>query len=305
METKSPQTCVQACIQNSFITETDNDITPIFTRYLYYKNDVVISMIVCILKKDIEQSLFWGYELYFSGFQQEVIDILLLVYKVFYKINESQSTPISSSEFIQTTTPLRRGGFIVLQNNKIKKFIENKVNEWRTDNRKDYILAILIHNILYRDSPVWNLNKKNMENKKKKIIYIMYNDLEIQKYKTLEPVFTQYRPSSLLKKVCVYSIILHYHSFFESVECDFIKQYLKPIDRKQLLEKYFYNWEYYSFFTPIWKERIQRMRGTADFINKKIIFQNEEMEEIFYDFYGYEPDEQPIEITENIIGVSF
>ena len=264
--------------------ETDNT-TPIFTRYLYYKNDVVISMIVCILKKDIEQSLFWGYELYFSGFQEEVIEILLNVYRDFYEINE---------------------------NNKIKKFIENKVDEWRTDNHKDYILAILIHNILYRHSPIGEKlddsttkNKKNMENKKKKIIYIIYNDLEIQKYKTLEPIFTKYRPSNLLKKVCIYSIILHYHSFFESVESKFIKQYLKPIDRKKLLEKYFYHWEYYSFFTPIWKERIERMRGTVDSINKKIIFQNEEMEEIFYDFYGYEPDEQPIEITENTIGVTF
>ena len=79
----------------------------------------------------------------------------------------------------------------------------------------------------------------------------------------------------------------------------------KNIDRKKLLEKYFYHWEYYSFFTPIWKERIQKMQGTVDSINKKIIFKNEEMEEIFYNFYGYEPDEQPIEITENTIGVSF
>ena len=86
--------------------ETDNT-TPIFTRYLYYKNDVVISMIVCILKKDIEQSLFWGYELYFSGFQEEVIEILLNVYRDFYEIRETQSTPLQES--------------IVFQNNKIKK----------------------------------------------------------------------------------------------------------------------------------------------------------------------------------------
>lgn len=259
----------------NIILETDT--TPLFTRYLYYINDVVISMIFCILKKDIEQSLFWGYELYFSGFQYELIEILLLLYKDFYEIYE---------------------------NNKIKKFIENKANEWKKDNSKDYIIAILIHNILYRDSPIIDLKKgkKSVEKGKKKTIYIIYNNNEIQKYRT---IITQYRAYNILRKVCKYSIILNVDSLFLSIECDFIKPFLKRIPKNQLLENYFYHWEYYAFFTPVWKERIQKMGGIPDYINKKIIFQNEELEDMFYEIYGYEPDEQPIEITKSTIGVTF
>ena len=39
-----------------------------FTRYLYIKQDVETGLILSLLDKDKERSLFWAYELFHSGF---------------------------------------------------------------------------------------------------------------------------------------------------------------------------------------------------------------------------------------------
>ena len=50
---------------------------PIFTRYLYFKVEVANSLQWSILDKHLEESLYWAYEMYFSGFQTETFDFLL------------------------------------------------------------------------------------------------------------------------------------------------------------------------------------------------------------------------------------
>jgi hypothetical protein len=52
----------------------------ILTRYLYNKDIVLYSLQLSIKKKDYDESLFWAYELYFSGFQKEVLDCLEEIY---------------------------------------------------------------------------------------------------------------------------------------------------------------------------------------------------------------------------------
>jgi hypothetical protein len=52
----------------------------ILTRYLYNKDLVLHSLQLSIKKKDYDESLFWAYELYFSGFQKEVLDCLEEIY---------------------------------------------------------------------------------------------------------------------------------------------------------------------------------------------------------------------------------
>ena len=47
----------------------------IFTRYLYVKDEVRISLLVSILKKS-DDALFWAYELYYSGFKNELFELI-------------------------------------------------------------------------------------------------------------------------------------------------------------------------------------------------------------------------------------
>ena len=44
-----------------------------FTRYLYEKDEVKLALILSILNKKEERAEFWAYELYYSGFEQEII----------------------------------------------------------------------------------------------------------------------------------------------------------------------------------------------------------------------------------------
>lgn len=58
--------------------------TIIFTRYLYEKSEVELSLITCLLKKKVEESLFWAYELHYSGFTQDLITLIWKIYYDFY-----------------------------------------------------------------------------------------------------------------------------------------------------------------------------------------------------------------------------
>jgi hypothetical protein len=55
----------------------------IFTRYLYLKDEVRISLLVSILNKS-DDSIFWGYELYYSGFKNEFFELIWKIYYDFF-----------------------------------------------------------------------------------------------------------------------------------------------------------------------------------------------------------------------------
>ena len=60
----------------------------VLTQYLYIKEDVLMSLLISILEKDYDQSLFWASELYFSGFQKEVVEYIYAIYRnIFYSNN--------------------------------------------------------------------------------------------------------------------------------------------------------------------------------------------------------------------------
>ena len=52
----------------------------VFTRYLYVKDEVRVALLVSILNKR-DDAIFWAYELYYSGFKNELLG---LVWKIYY-----------------------------------------------------------------------------------------------------------------------------------------------------------------------------------------------------------------------------
>ena len=56
----------------------------IFTRYLYEKEEVKCALLINILNKKENESLFWAYELYYSGFANELIQFLWKIYYDFF-----------------------------------------------------------------------------------------------------------------------------------------------------------------------------------------------------------------------------
>jgi|LauGreDrversion4_2_1035121.scaffolds.fasta_scaffold172200_2 hypothetical protein len=59
----------------------------LLTRYLYDKAKVQTTLYHAILQKDYAQSAFWAYELYFSGFEEEVVHQLNEIYCARFKQN--------------------------------------------------------------------------------------------------------------------------------------------------------------------------------------------------------------------------
>jgi hypothetical protein len=54
-----------------------------FTRYLYEKDEVKLSLVTSIINKK-DDAIFWAYELFYSGFKHELAELLWKIYYDFY-----------------------------------------------------------------------------------------------------------------------------------------------------------------------------------------------------------------------------
>lgn len=96
----------------------------ILTRFLYVKDEVMFSLWKSILLKNIDEALFWGYELYFSGFQEETFVLLIQLFYEFYLPYNIQS----------------------------EIYLNNIVIEWLNNKKSDHLLGEYIENIVRRNS---------------------------------------------------------------------------------------------------------------------------------------------------------
>jgi hypothetical protein len=55
----------------------------VFTRYLYVKDEVRVALLVSILNKS-DDAIFWAYELYYSGFKNELLGLIWKIYYDFF-----------------------------------------------------------------------------------------------------------------------------------------------------------------------------------------------------------------------------
>ena len=57
----------------------------VLTRFLYIKDEVLLSLLISILEKDYDQSLFWASELYYSGYEKETMEYIDAIYITFFR----------------------------------------------------------------------------------------------------------------------------------------------------------------------------------------------------------------------------
>ena len=99
----------------------------VFTRYLYVKDEVRISLLVSILNKS-DDAIFWAYELYYSGFKTELLN---LIWKIYY-------------DFFATLNPTFEQ--YLLKKHK-ELLVENKEDHNEDKNR---LISSLIQDLLFR-----------------------------------------------------------------------------------------------------------------------------------------------------------
>lgn len=244
-----------------------------FTRYLYYKPNVVGSLFISIFENNVEEALFWGFEIYYSGFENDLLEYLLYISEnplVQLKIDGLIEPYIKSKHNISTV-----------------KFIRKKYNEFitlpKTDQSRDCIIGTIIRNLTLCQTITTS-----------KIIRIIYKDKDIIKYR--EPV-VPIKSHLFLSLNCIYPIRTITGSLIipkQFIETDY--------NYKEILEKWRTGWEYHSAKSQFWRNIFELYSGSLNHQNKTIEFKNEDSEERFYEKYGYEPDEQSEEIRIKCLG---
>ena len=79
------------------------------------------------------------------------------------------------------------------------------------------------------------------------------------------------------------------YSISSDIGCFKLDRYNDNIDIK---EKFWYNWEYYAYNSPLWKERFNTYKININNEKELIEFTDDDEFEEFYEKFGYEPDEQ-------------
>jgi hypothetical protein len=255
------------------VIHDDNRLDITLTRYLYIKEEVMISLVISILEKNREEALFWAYELYWSGFQEETFEFLMSFY----------------GEMFESLNP------------RLKKFLQSQFDSWKQDQTKHYTLGTIVRNLADKsrkfqvDTFVLKLTPITDSKVKDHKFYIELEDKDIEQYDTISPIQGEL-PRLTLGKVCCFSTRKEYNEIFGTGH--------KCLTQNEILDVSTMKWDYYASFSPIWKERIEDHNGKIDDVLKRIVFDDDDDQEEFYDRYGYEPDEQRLDILSKITHVN-
>lgn len=110
----------------------------IFTRYLYVKDEVKIALFSSLICKH-QYSIFWAYELYYSGFEEELFELL---WKIYY-------------DLYATLNPAFRDYFIKkhkewIKLNQLSIFTVSATTKTITNIEKDRIISTIVNNLIIR-----------------------------------------------------------------------------------------------------------------------------------------------------------
>jgi hypothetical protein len=198
-----------------------------------------------------------------------------------------------------------------INNNKIKLVdiydicldIFNNLTKSKLMKEFDYALSILsalslninpnINQNIILLSKIITLFSNNAKLKKGKNMYISVDPEDIIQYKSIVGN-NDILAYQILKKACICGIDDFKHlSLFKLTR-----------NKYNLQETYWYHWEYYASFSPIWLKRIKQFGGYRDYSNRQLLFvktPDDILLQEFYKLYGLEPDECPLDIQNKSI----
>jgi len=265
----------------------------IMTRYLYDYTHVKQSLIWALLDRQRDESLFWTYEMYFSGFCEEIFQLLWETYVYLYQELNPNLAPILLHLYRQS------------------------------ENDETMIGAWTLHLLEAPISLTYNMReKRNITIVPSKLSQtndilpnvISISSTEVDLYRTVTAEPGGFPAWKILRTVCRFMLRSEQISedasdmlqtpVYESTT--FINSQGRTVHRKRRVQpsidsSRWYSWEYYASFSPIWMERIQEFRGYVCHETQQIRFDDDDDLEDFHMKYGLEPDEQPRHIQECIL----
>ena len=250
----------------------------VLTRYLYIKEDVLMSLLISILEKNYDESLFWASELYFSGFEQETVEYIYAIYmNLFYSKNPKL-------ERIMKVGLKRYDKGIYI----IASLLLNLTSKARS-----FTLQYFISKQTQEDI-IEDVKLKLEEIKKKETSIIIFSNKD--KSNKYDNYIREMKPRSILRNACKYKVRREWIDVFE---CHY-----KNLSYNEIFNLHVSNWLYYASFSPIWMERIHKFKGKLNDNSNKVDFENEDYFEEFHEKYEYDIDEQPIVVQNKIFGSS-
>ena len=309
-----------------------------FTRYLYEKARVRYSILYSLVIGDREQAKFWAYEIYYSGFKD---DLFIYFWKIYYY-------------------------FYSYSNFELESYLLRKTNEWIDDNKKDWIVGNIIDNFYIRklsiDSYLMIAGKiENPDELEVWFSQIKKNENKEECLNILNECYDHFKISEKNKKKVIDDLSLIYENklfnfkIFQNACCSRImtavylviqnekfgkKMFVSEKENKEEIKKYqnplliknnsfskrvskllvyplhispnqnvltiedYKNWVYDSYETPIWKTRIEKFGGKlSEDGDRRVVFETEESEEKFYNKYDFDPDEQSRETQQKWFGI--
>jgi len=259
------------------ITEDQKYYLTTLTRYLYSRIEVKQSLFISLLQKDVSQSLFLGYELYYSGFQAETFDFVNDIYQEIYEN----------------------------LNPDLKSFIDRMISEWNDcdNDDKDCNLGSIIYSLALRDYDIvaftktklsYNITNDNPDIKNMPLCVCTMLPEHIEKYKThIVSTETGEKAYKVLSTIQLYPIIKDHNNLFDTQ---------MPEDFKHIYHASLETWLFYAARSPVWLQRIEEHNGTIDNENMKVVFEDDEDEVKFCELWDYVQDELPSNIHELSLG---
>lgn len=239
------------------------EISLAFTRYLYQMIEVKQSLFIALLDHNPEEALYWMYELYYSGFDEEVYDYILLIYDSIYKKLHPNLQDFITSKY----TKWKESGSTIETDTDIGSIIYTLA-------LRSYCLIDFIRNYLAA-----NVKSTHTDNTIESTQFVVNLTPEsIEKYKTVDDS-SSLQPFRVLDRVVKYPICKVYNKLFNT------------LTHNNFPEAYRTKWLYYASFSPIWYERIINYNGQIDYKNLVVTFDSTDDEEEFRRIWDYEPDE--------------
>jgi hypothetical protein len=251
------------------------EISLAFTRYLYQMVEVKQSLFIALLDHNPEEALHWMYELYYSGFDKEVYDYILMIYDTIYKKLHPNLQDIITSKY----TKWKEYGSTPETDTDIGSIVYTLA-------LRSYCLIDFIRNYLSA-----NVTPICINNNTESTQYVVTLTPEyIEKYKTVViDNSSNIKPYQVLDTVVKYPIHKECNRLFDTLTHD------------NLSEAYRTKWLYYASFSPIWCERITSYNGQIDYKNMVVMFGCDDEEE-FRRVWDYEPDEVSTQVFTRCVG---
>ena len=165
-------------------------------------------------------------------------------------------------------------------------------------------LSNFVKKVLYEKKIVLLTKIMTLFSMKEKLVkgknfYIVVVPEDIIQYETIEVSSVKHYKVLDVARICGIDDLKHLSLFRLERDTLFKKENMEKKENKEsqdntnkLKELYFGNWLYHASFSPVWFDRIRKYRGYVDYTCQKVLFVDEDLMQLFYLKYGYEPDEQ-------------